>query len=204
MILRVTGRGVSLRPADKAEVRLVVSCVNKTCALASEGANGTVKVLGMRLRERGFDEKGLKATSFDISPYYKEVPEHRREQAGYSCRIALRFALDFTPEALSLAVEALSEGAEELSIAFSVKDAEAVRQEAVRSAWADASLQAQLFAEASGLTVGEVKEATLDFNGVRAMNFAGAAALSVRSARMDFTPDDVRTEATLSVQFELN
>ena len=203
--LRITGRGVCARPADRAELHLLVRRVEKTCAAASEGAQEAVKTLCARLRERGFDESGLKTTDFSVSPEYEEAEGgmRRRVQTGYACRIALRFALPFTPEGLSAAADALSEGAEELSIAFSVEDAEAVRREVVRSAWADALSQAALFAEASGRKVGAVREVSLSLGGARAMNFGGAAALAVRAAKFDLTPDDVRAEGTVTAEFEL-
>ena len=203
--LRITGRGVCARPADRAELHLLVRRVEKTCAVASEGAQEAVKTLCTRLRERGFDESGLKTTDFSVSPEYEEAEGgmRRRVQTGYACRIALRFALPFTPEGLSAAADALSEGAEELSIAFSVEDTEAVRREVVRSAWADALSQATLFAEASGRKVGAVREVSLSLGGARAMNFGGAAALAVRAAKFELTPDDVRAEGTVTAEFEL-
>ena len=203
--LRITGRGVCARPADRAELHLIVRRVEKTCAAASEGAQEAVKTLCARLRERGFDESGLKTTDFSVSPEYEDAEGgvRRRVQTGYACRIALRFALPFTPEGLSAAADALSEGAEELSIAFSVEDTEAVRREVVRSAWEDALSQAALFAEASGRRVGAVREVSLSVGGVRAMNFGGAAALAVRAAKFDLTPDDVRAEGTVTAEFEL-
>ncbi len=203
--LRITGRGVCARPADRAELHLLVRRVEKTCAAASEGAQEAVKTLCARLRERGFDESGLKTTDFSVSPEYEEAEGgmRRRVQTGYACRIALRFALPFTPEGLSAAADALSEGAEELSIAFSVEDTEAVRREVVRSAWADALSQATLFAEASGRKVGAVREVSLSLGGARAMNFGGAAALAVRAAKFELTPDDVRADGTVTAEFEL-
>ncbi len=203
--LRITGRGVCARPADRAELHLLVRRVEKTCTAASEGAQEAVKTLCARLRERGFDESGLKTTDFSVSPEYEEAEGgmRRRVQTGYACRIALRFALPFTPEGLSAAADALSEGAEELSIAFSVEDTEAVRREVVRSAWADALSQATLFAEASGRKVGAVREVSLSLGGARAMNFGGAAALAVRAAKFELTPDDVRAEGTVTAEFEL-
>ena len=203
--LRITGRGVCARPADRAELHLIVRRVEKTCAAASEAAQEAVKTLCARLRERGFDESGLKTTDFSVSPEYEEAEGgmRRRVQTGYACRIALRFALPFTPEGLSAAADALSEGAEELSIAFSVEDTEAVRREVVRSAWADALSQATLFAEASGSKVGAVREVSLSLGGARAMNFGGAAALAVRAAKFELTPDDVRAEGTVTAEFEL-
>ena len=203
--LRITGRGVCARRADRAELHLTVRRVEKTCAAASEAAQGAVKTLCACLRERGFDESGLKTTDFSVSPEYEEAEGgmRRRVQTGYACRIALRFALPFTPEGLSAAADALSEGAEELSIAFSVEDTEAVRREVVRSAWADALSQAALFAEASGRKVGAVREVSLSVGGARAMNFGGAAALAVRAAKFDLTPDDVRAEGTVTAEFEL-
>ena len=203
--LRITGRGVCSRPADRAELHLIVRRVEKTCSAASEAAQGAAKTLCARLRERGFDESGLKTTDFSVSPEYEEAEGgmRRRVQTGYACRIALRFALPFTPEGLSAAADALSEGAEELSIAFSVEDTEAVRREIVRSAWEDALSQATLFAEASGRRVGAVREVSLSLGGARAMNFGGAAALAVRAAKFDLTPDDVRAEGTVTAEFEL-
>ena len=203
--LRITGRGVCARPADRAELHLIVRRVEKTCAAASEAAQEAVKTLCARLRERGFDESGLKTTDFSVSPEYEDAEGgmRRRVQTGYACRIALRFTLPFTPEGLSAAADALSEGAEELSIAFSVEDTEAVRREVVRSAWEDALSQAALFAEASGSKVGAVREVSLSVGGARAMNFGGAAALAVRAAKFDLTPDDVRAEGTVTAEFEL-
>ena len=203
--LHITGRGVCARPADRAELHLIVRRVEKTCAAASEAAQEAVNTLCARLRERGFDESGLKTTDFSVSPEYEEAEGgmRRRVQTGYACRIALRFALPFTPEGLSAAADALSEGAEELSIVFSVEDTEAVRREIVRSAWADALSQAALFAEASGRKVGAVREVSLSVGGARAMNFGGAAALAVRAAKFDLTPDDVHAEGTVTAEFEL-
>ena len=203
--LRITGRGVCARPADRAELHLIVRRVEKTCADASEGAQEAVNTLCARLRERGFDESGLKTTDFSVSPEYEEAEGgmRRRVQTGYACRIALRFELPFTPEGLSAAADALSEGAEELSIAFSVEDTEAVRREIVRFAWEDALSQAALFAEASGRRVGAVREVSLSVGGARAMNFGGAAALAGRAAKFDLTPDDVRAEGTVTAEFEL-
>lgn len=203
--LHITGRGVCARPADRAELHPIVRRVEKTCAAASEAAQEAVKTLCARLRERGFDESGLKTTDFSVSPEYEDAEGgmRRRVQTGYACRIALRFALPFTPEGLSAAADALSEGAEELSIVFSVEDTEAVRREVVRSAWEDALSQAALFAEASGRRVGAVREVSLSVGGARAMNFGGAAALAVRAAKFDLTPDDVRAEGTVTAEFEL-
>ena len=84
-----------------------------------------------------------------------------------------------------------------------MEDTEAVRREVVRSAWEDALSQAALFAEASGRKVGAVREVSLSVGGARAMNFGGAAALAVRAAKFDLTPDDVRAEGTVTAEFEL-
>ena len=94
--LRITGRGVSARPADRAELHLTVRRVKETCAAASEASDAAVRTLCARLRERGFDESGLRTTAFDISPEYEQMTEnglHRRVQTGYACSISLRFAL---------------------------------------------------------------------------------------------------------------
>ena len=52
--LRITGRGVCARPADRAELHLIVRRVEKTCAAASEAAQGAgVSLLTLRQFENG-------------------------------------------------------------------------------------------------------------------------------------------------------
>lgn len=209
--VKVTGTGTGSYPADYAELSVTVKQTEKTCEEATQKANARVHEIGLALKDAGLNEERLKTLSFGVSPEYQSVHENGgyvQKFVGYCCRICLKYPLEFTAETLSRAVAALTgKSAEEaVSIAFTVKEKQAIEEELLAAAFHDAQSKAKAIALASGRTLGELCEVVCGeqnaelYSQTRAEE---AAALTLRSAPVSLQPDDITASASLTAVWEL-
>ncbi len=206
--IKITGTGKASRPANYTEVTVTVKRTAKTCAEAVEKTDGRVCELFRLIEEKGFGKDVLKTTNFGVSAEYeneRKDGEYIRKFIGFSCREGLKLCFPFTAQALSAAVSVLcGEGAEEqVSIAFTVEQSEALKSEALEKAYADALSQANTLARASGKKLGKLL--TINSGGAEGVPYSATAvvpaALSARSVSV--APEDVGLSVSVTAEWEL-
>ena len=202
--IKITGTGKASRPANYTEITVTVKRTAKTCAEAVEKTDGRVCELFRLIEEKGFGKDALKTTDFGVSAEY-ENERKDGEYIGFSCREGLKLCFPFTAQALSAAVSVLcGEGAEEqVSIAFTVEQSEALKSEALEKAYADALSQANTLARASGKKLGKLL--TINSGGAEGVPYSATAvvpaALSARSVSV--APEDVGLTVSVTAEWEL-
>ncbi len=203
--VKTAGTGRAFRPVECTEIAVTVKRTEKTCAEAVAKTDGRVAELSRLLEEKGFGEKALQTTDFGVTAEYEN--EHRggeyaRKFVGFSCRESLKLCFPFTAERLSAAVAALcGDGAEEqFHVAFTAEHGEAVKNEALEKAFADALSKALALARASGKKLGKLLTVT-DGGQDGGLYSAMPAVLSARTVSV--APEDVGIFASVSAEWEL-
>lgn len=127
-----------------------------------EKAAQSIEDIKNALEEIGFDKKDLKTTNFNVRTDYNSVKDgfgnYKRVFNGYICRHNLKVSFDFDTKRLAETLSAISGCSvnPELSIAFTVKDTSAVKEDLLRSATINAKEKAQILCEASGAELGSL------------------------------------------------
>ncbi|MBE6753749.1 MAG: DUF541 domain-containing protein [Ruminococcaceae bacterium] len=155
-----TGR-VSAAP-DTVEITVTLESRSKDYDKATEQAADRIDKLTDALVSAGFEEGGIKTTSFNVNTEYEYVHDdtgrNRREFVGYMCMhvVMLRFPMD--TERLAKAIAAITGSGVQpmLNIAFTVKDGEAVRDRLLCDAAANARSKAEILCRAAGTELGEL------------------------------------------------
>jgi len=115
----------------------------------------------------GHDGKELKTTSFSINTKYesyKEKDTYKQRFVGYVCSHGLRleFDLDMSILATTLGLIARCEADPNFNIKFSVKDPNAVSEQLLESAVANAKWKATILAKSAGVALGAIQR--IDYN----------------------------------------
>ncbi|MCL1922434.1 MAG: SIMPL domain-containing protein [Propionibacteriaceae bacterium] len=168
------------------------------------------------LMSAGHDKSALKTTHFAVETKYDSFHDndgHWHQQfAGYRAAHSLHLEFDLDMEKLSLTLAAIGscEAKPHLSIMFSVKDKNAVREELLTRGVEDALWKARILADAAGVTLGDI--ISIDYNwsehhiysatrlAVEAKPMRGAAA---PEAAMDISPEDIKVNDSVKVTWVL-
>ncbi len=135
---------------------------------AMEKASLHIQHLNETLEAVGFEKKAVKTTNFNVRTDYSSRQDstgnYQRIFEGYVIHHNLKLEFDFEIYRLSQALSAIAGciAHPELSIAFTVRDAAAVKEEMLRSAAENARRKAEILCEASGVNLGSLQ--TIDYN----------------------------------------
>ena len=120
-----------------------------------------------------FSADDLKTVSFAVDSEYENEEyndsgrtTYRRVFAGYKCRHTLRLSFDMDNERLTETMTAIGRclSKPEISIAFTVKDNQKVRDMILRSAAEDARRKAEILCKASGVELGDLLSIEYSWN----------------------------------------
>lgn len=183
---------------------------------AMEKAAWQIQHLNETLEAVGFEKKALKTTNFNVRTEYsnrKDVAgNYKKKFEGYAIHHSLKLEFDFDMSRLSQALSAIAGcvAHPELSIAFTVRDATAVKEEMLRSAAKNAQRKAEVLCEASGVKLGNLL--TIDYNWgeldiyshTRYQVEEDCAAVPLRASRsIDMEPDDIEVSDTATFVWEI-
>ncbi|MCR4722189.1 MAG: SIMPL domain-containing protein [Eubacteriales bacterium] len=158
--VRGTGRA-SVSP-DQVELTMYLEAKNMDYENAMDTAAQNISLLTNALTEAGFEEKDLKTSSFNVYTEYdserQEDESYRNVFKGYVVSHNLNLRFDFTSERLTSALSAVGtcKARPQLNVSFTVKDTEAVNEETLRNAAANARKKAEVLCAASGKKLGEL------------------------------------------------
>jgi uncharacterized protein len=111
------------------------------------------------LKQSGIDEKDIQTSNFAVNPVY--VYDQSNQQppkiTGYEASNQVTVTIRKLPDLGMVLDRAVSKGSNQIhGIAFSVAEPEPLQDQARRLAVADATRKAKLYAEAAGVTLGNI------------------------------------------------
>ena len=182
----------------------------KTMELASEKINE----LNETLYKVGFEKDSVKTASFNVRTKYENVRDkngvYKNEFCGYECRHALKVEFDFDTGRLAkvLAVVSGCLAKPEISVAFTVKDPDAVGDELLKAAARDAREKASVLCEASGVTLGELvsidyNRGEADFRSQTEYAVYGCSRAMKSAVDIDIAPEDIKVNDFASFVWEI-
>lgn len=210
--ITVKGVGSASTKPDYVTLSLRVSFSDKEYQEAVNGANRRVHALENAVVEAGFDKTELKTHSFNVETDYDNVEEgnrYRRVFAGYNCVYGLKLSFDLDALRLANTLTAISksESEAEVDVRFTVKNPESVKAELLKSAAKNAREKAEILAEASGVTLGELLAINYDWTEVRfasETHFARSyGADMLNEAMPEFTPEDIESSDSAAFVWEI-
>ncbi|SFD44837.1 SIMPL domain-containing protein [Roseivivax sediminis] len=164
--LTVTGEGQAAAEPDMALVTVGVSEQADTAVAAMDAASAVADRMLSRLESLEVQPRDVQTTSLSLNPVYVDSrePGQRPRIDGYeaSNNVTVRVrALDSLGDVLGALLE---DGANTLGgLSFDVADPDPLLEAARRDAVQDARAKAELYAEAAGVTLGEI--VTIDESG---------------------------------------
>ena len=166
--ITVKGIGHVTAKPDYVIVYLSIEEINKKYEKAVDEANFRINQLITALEKIGFKSDDIKTVDYKVSTNVeyksnrKGIGEYIKN--GFKCSNRLKLAFDFDSEKLSKTVKAITECVAEpkISISFSVKDEEAIKDELLKTAGANARKRAQILCESAGGELGDL--ITVNYN----------------------------------------
>jgi uncharacterized protein len=158
-ILALVGTGeVKVRP-DMALITLGVASRADTAREALSRNNTAMAEVIDYLKDSGIDDKDIQTSNFAVNPVY--VYDQNNQQppkiTGYEASNQVTVTIRKLPDLGLVLDQAVSKGSNQIyGIAFSVAEPEPLQDQARRLAVADATRKAKLYAEAAGVTLGNI------------------------------------------------
>lgn len=200
----VAGSGRVTAAPDRAHVTAGVVSEAPRAADAVRQTNAAMQKVIAALDAAGIERKHVQTVRFDVSPVYSNEAMHSGGppkitgyRAGNQVQVEVR-GVERVGDVLDALVAA---GANEIGgVSFGIAEPAALEDEARKKAVADARRKAELYAQATGATLGRVL----------AIDEGGGAPIPVRYARMEamdaaapIAPGEIELGVTVSITWSL-
>lgn len=168
--ITVKGIGHITAKPDYVVIHMTIDETNKKYERAVEDASDRINKLSNALVNIGFESDALKTADFKVNTTtgYKKNFKGVSEvvKTGFNCTYRMKLAFDFESEKLSKAIDAITKCVSDprLNITFTVKDEEAVKDELLKSAGANARRRAEILCEAAGGKLGNLVTVNYNWN----------------------------------------
>jgi hypothetical protein len=175
---RITVKGIGHVTAtpDYVIINMTIDAVNKKYEKAVEEATEKINTLSDKLVKAGFDKDSLKTVDYkvNVNTEFRTNRKGATEQIrnGYTCVHRMKLAFDFNNEKLSNAINAVTTCLSDprLNIVFTVKDEEAVKDELLKSAGANARRRAEILCQSAGGKLGNLVTVSYNWNEISIMS----------------------------------
>lgn len=194
---------------DTAFIQFNISAQADTAKAAYDQASKEAETSRQVLRNNGIDPKSAEIGYYSVNPNYDyRNPKHK--VVGYTVTTSVSLKLrDFSKIGPIIQQIADADLSESQSLSYTLENMDEAKGKAVADAYRRARISAQALASASGRTLGELSNASVDtfekipvFQPVRramAMGVAGAAPAPTE----EFTPQTVTVTAHVNAMFNL-
>ncbi len=175
---KITVKGIghiSAKP-DYVIINMTVDATSRKYEQAVKEASEKIDRLSASLSSVGFEKDALKTADFrtDIARSFKKNLKGISEMVntGFICTNRMKLEFDFDSERLSKAIDAITNCVSDprLNITFTVKDEEAVKDELLKSAGANAKRRAKILCEAAGGKLGDLISVDYNWNEISIMS----------------------------------
>ena len=210
--IKVTGRAKVSCPPDKITVSLTLEAADRDYQKTLDIAAEKLEKVQRAAAAAGFEKKELKTSSFNVTNEYEYVQTEtggsKRKFIGYKCSHRLGIEFDMDMERLGKTLAALSqcEANSEFHISCGVKDTDSLKKQLLAQAVRDAAEKAEILAQAADVKLKEIASITcgdIDDNIVSPTTFNQPVAASLRSMTLDMTPEDIETEVSVNVEWDI-
>lgn len=209
--ITVKGTGQASLPPDYIEIPLYLESRDEQYDQAIELASQKLEELQHCLEEIGFKKEDLKTSSFTVDTDYEQVKDEEgnyvRVFRGYIVRHRLTFGFDFNHEKLGDVIQVISNcpAHPEFSIQYQLKHESALKSLILQDAVKQATEQANVLAQAAGVTLGPIQVIDYDWSTIsyqpRELLLSESANYSM--AMMDLQPQDISATDYVTIVWEL-
>lgn len=212
--IRIKGTGYATQAPDQVVLSLTLTAQNKEYSAAMKIGSQQVEMLREAIIEAGFKADDLKTINFEVRAVYEneetkdgKSTRYQKIFVGFECRHDLKLTFDFDNDKLNAAVDTIAASLSQpkISIAFTIKDADAFNDKILKSAAKDAQRKAKILCKASGVNLGKLininyswDELTLRHEHILCQETAVGAKNS-----FDFQPEDIKTSDTVDFLWEI-
>lgn len=213
--ITVTGKGLLKIHPDATRVIIELTGIKRDYGEAILLSSESTKNLQNLLQPLGFNPTEIKTVSFSVEPErerYKEYDGYETRLVGYRFNHSLKIEFDSDNRRLSDILFALGHSSmhPEFSLAYTVKNPEAVKNRLLAKAVEDAKIKAEVLAKAAGIHIGELVHidyswGKVDFEvrPVQDVCFESCGMAPAGGISMDIEPDDMEAEDTVTVVWEI-
>lgn len=213
--IHIRGIGHAAQTPDTVVLSLTLTAQNKEYSAAVTIGSQQVEMLREAIVEAGFQADDLKTTDFDVRAVYEDEEykegsskRYRRNFVGFECRHDLKLTFDLDNDKLNAAVDtiAISLAQPKISIAFTIKDADAFTDEILKSATLDARRKAEIICAASGVKLGKLFRVNYSWNEVSVRHenvLCDALAAPPEKNSFDFRPDEIQASDSVDFIWEI-
>lgn len=202
--ISVTGEGQATAPPDMATIQtgVVTQAEAATDALASN--NEAMEHVMSVLKELQIAQKDIQTSGFSVSPQYRRDAQGRTEPVivSYLVTNQVRVRVRNLPDLGEVLDALVGAGSNQLSgISFGIDDPTGVLNQARNRAVADARSRAELYAQAAGVTVGQVL--TISEQSVQFPQPLQFASRELAAAAVPVATGEQELRATIHMVFKL-
>lgn len=212
--ITVRGTGKVTAVADEVILFLVLTARDKDYASAAQKADEQTEALQNAVQRAGFAPSELKTVDFNVRVEYENVRDekgiYRNVRKGFACERRLKLQFGWDPMRLNDALQALAacDAQPELSLSFSVRNRNALQENALRAATENAHARAQALCDAAGVKLGALLEIRHEQEQRPSLSPSRIAAADVRTLAAtpfaaDINPDDVVVESSAVFTWEI-
>ncbi len=207
--ITVIGTGREVGTPDLARISFGVEQTAPTAQAASQAAAKSATQLIDALKKQLGEDGKVQSSGYNLNPVYRQdtdrvpVPQpHRPEIVGYSATNEVSVETKKVDGVGALIDTAATSGAARIGdVSFSLRDSAPARNRALKTAGADAAGQASAIAEALGVKIVRVLEATTESSSGPILYRRTAMAMAADSVATPIEPGDVTTEVRLRVSY---
>lgn len=215
--IHIKGTGSATAVPDYVIITMELQAQHMEYVQAMRIGSQQVAMLQDAVCEVGFSVDDLKTTAFSVDAEYES--EERRENGrttyhrlfiGYVCKHSLKLAFDFDTERMEKAITAIGDclSQPEISIAFTVKNKQAMRDQILESAAQDARHKAEILCKASGVALGDLLRVEYSWDEINIshsldLKMECCASLAEDAPSFDFHPDDIEAGDNVDFYWEI-
>lgn len=215
--IHIKGIGTASAVPDYVVITMELRAKHMEYANAMRVGAQQVEMLREAVKEAGFSTEDLKTTDFSVDTEYENEERegngrtrYHRVFMGYDCRHSLKLSFDFDNERLEKAMTAIGDclSKPEVSIAFTLKDKQAMRDQILESAAQDAHRKAEILCKASGVALGDLLRVEYSWDEINIthsldMNLLCDGGACNTAPSYDFQPDDIEAGDTVDFYWEI-
>lgn len=211
--ITVKGTGTVKAKPDLTVISMRVESQRIEYDSAMKLASDNIERLYTSLESAGFEKEDVKTSSFNVRTDYWQEKDgkggYKSLFNGYVITHDLTLSFDFDMKRLSAVLMAVSgcQTRPQLSISFTVKDTETIKEEVLRSAAENARRKAEILCAASGVELGDLESISYNWNDVNLfspMRYSLMSDSDMKSARsIDIVPEDVTVSDSAAFVWEI-
>ena len=212
--IHIRGIGHAAQIPDTVVLSLTLTAQNKEYSAAVKIGSQQVEMLREAIVEAGFKANDLKTTKFNVQAIYEneetkdsKSTRYQKVFMGFECRHDLKLTFDFDKDKLNAAVDTIASCLAEpkISIAFTIKDVDALSDKILKTAAKDAKRKAKVLCAALGVKLGKIINihCTQDDSLFDEDTCICAKYTPGKENSLDFAPEEIKVTETVDIYWEI-